>query len=468
MIKSKEFQRKKGSMKDTSQARVNVSFGSNRVFITAALLISLPYFVKVLHNPILYPFVDDWVLAPWLLGSEELHFGNLFQLVNGHQHSLIKLLLVIQGKLFGTSLEVITLMAILLAVITFSQLTFLVLAEVKFRHLSYKFAAALAITAILFTPRQFQNIFLIICIPWILSLFLITTYLYFKRLPQTRVNQAVWLICLGLAPFSNGLGLTLPLLVTLQTIYKILSKEINLKDFMVTFYCLGLIFFSFIFPTSSFFMSKGISSDQNTFSNFIFILHHPIDTFKFLMISIANPFVPWSSQYLQQSIMIGVFISALTLYLILTQKPKKKIKSIFFDNELLLLGVIFIFTLAISRMQALGVIGAVEPRYTTGALLVAAGSLKLIVQKTKIESLAVVTLTILAIFTFAVGIRTGFDYYEYRQVQSIEIQKCYDNFPRISAGKIDVCVDLVFKNALGISRDKLVVNLNRLGSTAHF
>ena len=438
-----------------------------KLALVVSSLASLPLLYQITRNPILYPFVDDWVLAPWLLGNVDLTANSLLQMVNGHQHFLIKLMLYFHGAVFGTSLEVISILVVFLSILTFAQLTFLTLNRILFKREVALIVASLGVTLILFTPRQFQNFFLIICAPWIISLFLISTFLYANSKEDMKFRKPIMLTCLVLAPFSNGLGLALSMYVIAKSTSFLLQKRSSQFEIVLMIFSSASIFLSQIVPRIALLFPSSVSDSPDLESEIKFVLENTIQAFKFIFVSFSNPVVPWSTNYLNVSIGLGFFIGV-SILVIYMKSNASLANWLFEENQMLTIGVLFSLSLLVSRFSALGVIGAIEPRYTTGSILVIAGTIRLLLQFKVSQQYLVSLLLIGSILVYGIGFRTGFNYYNYRHQQSVQIQNCFIEYPRMKAGDAEKCVDLILENSLGISKEDLIKNLNSLSTSKHF
>ncbi len=438
-----------------------------KLALVVSSLSSLPLLYQITRNPILYPFVDDWVLAPWLLGNVDMTANSLLQMVNGHQHFLIKLMLYFHGAIFGTSLEVISILVVLLSILTFAQLTFLTLNRILFEGKVTLMAASLGVTLILFTPRQFQNFFLIICAPWIISLFLISTFLYANSQRDMKYRKPIMLICLGLAPFSNGLGLALSMYVIAKSTSFLFQKRSSRFEIVLMIFSSASIFLSQIVPRIALLFPSPTSDSPDLESEIKFVLENPIQALKFIFVSFSNPVVPWSTDFLNLSIGVGFFIGVLILVIFMMSNTSLA-NWLFEENQMLTIGVLFSLSLLLSRFSALGVIGAIEPRYTTGSILVIAGAIRLMLQFKISQRFLVSLLLIGSILVYEIGFRTGFNYYNYRHQQSVQIQNCFIEYPRMKAGDAERCLDLILQSSLGISKENLIKNLNSLSTSKHF
>ena len=69
----------------------SIKLASISIFIGFGFYAYLALYLS--EKKVVWPFVDDWVLLEWLLGTEELSLRSLFSQINGHQHVVIKLML---------------------------------------------------------------------------------------------------------------------------------------------------------------------------------------------------------------------------------------------------------------------------------------------------------------------------------------------------------------------------------------
>jgi hypothetical protein len=162
-----------------------------------------------------------------------------------------------------------------------------------------------------------------------------------------------------------------------------------------------------------------------------YVISHPFHTLQALLASMGQPFAPWMSE---NSLRVGVAygtVIAVVLLLLLIEAVRsgglRKLVSDLDSNPLLWIGIIFIFTLVVGRLGSLGPVGVIEPRYTTGSLLVWLGTLAYLWQSSKAQRfrywVAALCLCSGVWVNWSVG-RYGLDYLRYQSAQSEKFVGC--------------------------------------------
>jgi hypothetical protein len=245
------------------------------------------------------------------------------------------------------------------------------------------------------------------------------------------------------------------------------QKRSSRFEIVLMIFSSASIFLSQIVPRIALLFPSPTSDSPDLESEIKFVLENPIQALKFIFVSFSNPVVPWSTDFLNLSIGVGFFIGVLILVIFMMSNTSLA-NWLFEENQMLTIGVLFSLSLLLSRFSALGVIGAIEPRYTTGSILVIAGAIRLMLQFKISQRFLVSLLLIGSILVYEIGFRTGFNYYNYRHQQSVQIQNCFIEYPRMKAGDAERCLDLILQSSLGISKENLIKNLNSLSTSKHF
>jgi hypothetical protein len=378
-------------------------------------LIPIYFFIRY---PVSIPFVDDWVLLPWIVPGEEVSVNNYLSGINGHQQLIVKLFLQIYAVISSYNLYLVGFIGISIAIICSILFGFDLL---RFSAKTPSFMILISVSLIILNLRQFQNYFMIISIPWIFSLFCIFSF-SFLFLRRFELGFFYYKIPLFLAPFCNGLGTSFLLAILLVEFLLKFFKKFNFKYFSISDLILIItsLFLSEILPKIFFESSNSISS--LFVSGFLYLIQNPLDSLGFFLLLVGQIFVSgWSKIALSSGIVLGFFL--ILLFIILIRLVK--------FSEIVLVGYIFAltffvfnFTLILTRLPALGVIGSNEPRYTSATLLFIC-SIIILLLNSKFKINYRYLIVYFALFTIAAGNSIGVAYLKDRSLNEIEIKNCF-------------------------------------------
>lgn len=417
------------------------------------LLISLIPLTFILFNvsnkPVVLPFVDDWILVPWLLNDIEVSYENTFSLINGHQYALMKMLLLTYGNLFGVNLFPILLFGIFIAYLAMLGTLTLMPRDIKLDV--YSLILGTYIILCVFSFRQFQNIFMIICIPWIISLFFIVRFANNMRTLNSNSSLNRMLAYAVIACFTSGLGMILGLYALL--VFAILpthfwSKLTRVSVMLIT------IFVTFVLPQLDWLMKTPSPQSNSPVEMILSVFELPLESFRFVTTLIAQPQIPWRYSYLDFSVFAGAAIFLVAVISSAIQIHNEGARKFILSNPFLLIGSLFIAILFVTRFRALGALGALEPRYTTGSIVLLIGVLFQILSTVEYKNKILAICLCISLFGILLSNSSGLNYYFDRYAQQNDIIQCFEEDKwKISSGD---CYDKIASLSLGVEPTKLI------------
>ena len=376
--------------------------------------------LQVLH-PIRVPFADDWSLMNYLLHSKGSTISNLLIPINGHQQALTKIIFWIIGCLKSNPIQIVPILSTIFLIVSllfFSKSGALYLDKQKnvFR---------LTILAmILLSLKPMQNFFMPICAGWIYAIFCISFFTFLKN-KKTKYATLFLGFTVFLAPFTIGLGITVPVAQILEIFYNLIIRK-NFwpsgREKILLFLSTFSIFIAFVLPKIIY--SKMAMSGNNSFGfNFDFLV-----VIKFVLTLIGSLFVPASRFDSFLPLFFGIL---LIIFIILQFRKIKKIGDAtknFFENKTpFLISTVFMALVIFTRSAPINVTGvtAAAPRYVTGsALLIYSVFLFSFKYSHKHKDFA---FFLVAIVVFISGAKTGIEWNSVRSKESNQIANCFHN-----------------------------------------
>lgn len=415
--------------------------GNKGRLLLFTLVSTVPFFVWNRFR-VSIPFVDDWVLLNWLEKSNSKI--EYLQLINGHQQLLIKIFLRIYTYFFDYNFRYIGFFGILLALgsaINFDS-TF---SRKHKRDLNY-FLVAVFLAICTLNMRQFQNYFMIICLPWIFAIYAISLTIRFWQVKPKKFPN-LYLIFLFITAFTNGLGLSFTFSFGLLNLIQI--KKNTLKSIQVLATSLSAILLAYVLPTE--FITE-INAQNNLMHQISYTLTHLIQSIQFLLVLTGQLLVPWSLQFIWLSEFFGLIVIALIArYFIISRKKSDEIVFI-----LTLTYVVFSINLILSRLESLGTAGALEPRYTTGSLLIYLALVATLYQS-PMNPIRLATLAIASWMVISSGLISGAKYYQDRAMTQQNYKKCIN-----TNSNVQTCTDYYFSLNLGVEKDNFETIIKKL------
>jgi hypothetical protein len=416
-----------------------------RIFSIVPLIFLLSL---VFAKPVTSPFVDDWTLIPWLLNEKKLDFDSIFSLINGHQYAVMKLFLWGYGNIIGVHLFPILLLGIVATFLSMIGALNLLPYSMKMNFSSLVIGSYFVLT--LFSFRQMQNIFMIICIPWVLSLLMIVRFANLMRQTISNLSLNKMIAYAVVASFTSGLGLIL-------CIYSILLFAIlpmSLKSRLIRLTILAFsIFFSFILPQLDWVIKTPSQPTSSPIEVLKIFLGAPIESGKFIAVLIAQPQIPWNLSYMNFGVVLGSGILVVAIIFSIKQITGSGFRQFIQSNPLLLIGFMYVAILYSSRFRALGAIGALEPRYTTGSIILLIGTLLLIVNQIDYKSKLLTVCLLFSLFGVINSGSSGLNYYLDRFHQQESIKTCLGDSSNLQ--EEEECFRSIFSLSLGVDEESL-------------
>ena len=394
------------------------------------IFITLLVIGHMLSNPVKVPFVDDWLLIPWGTGQAPKDWAHLWQMVNGHQHNLIKIYIMFLGKFLALNLVTSAVLGTCLGscgyfLMLWSQLKSLELSRKQF-YLSFA-----GLSLVLMTWRQMQNFFMIICLPWMMAVFVIGVWIWFKNSKHSDVSKWRWLslIWILISPMTNALGLVVPLSEFVEVAFRtIADKKLGLRPLVLNL-SLGVmslfsVYLSFLYPVWSPSVAKPLAF--TTGQGLIpYLLENVGDAICFIGLAAGQPFVFRS----QRSMLSGEFIGALLIILSVVALSLKRNRILLRDTlrnkNTLISGVIFLGIFLAARIRELGVLGAIEPRYTSASVVFSVGVFVVLLRAFPKWKWLPAILLCVGLWSNLEGFKVGNEIYRARSAQSRDIVNCF-------------------------------------------
>ena len=426
------------------------------IYIIFVTLLTYPLTLIIL-KPIKFPFADDWLVIGANSGMHEDFYPKILQNVNGHQIALSKILIKLLGMIDDYRIQYISLSSIILGSI---GILLLIQSQVKLVNDSRPrfFLALLLVTGLSY--KQMQNFFMPICNGWMVAIFFIGLFYFAKNNKEFPLQILVISSTVLLAPLSMGIGIVLPILILIESLYlfqknhKLTRNQIKLViSSLSSFLLLSIIDLIRLKDASG-------SEHEFDFSTVISGIKNPLGIISFLLAVIGSPFVPSNRWDPISSIIAGATFLSLLVIVIIKNKTKIQLASLLTNQNCLLGGVVYLAILVLYRFDGsyASIANIVSPRYLTGTVIFLIGSFVVgvkLINPSKARDWVIVTL-ILSIF-FA-GFKTGNDWHEVRYTQSQLLFGCELNQFENSN---DYCSKLLFQNSMSPSKEFLLEALKK-------
>lgn len=405
------------------------------------VLISLSILKLFISKPIDVPFVDDWILIPWATGQVDYTWNNFWQMMNGHQHNLMKLYTILFANVFSLNLPLSSVVQLFIGSTGFFLIGWSQIKDIQMSTWQ-KVVSMAGLSLIGLTWRQMQNFFMLICLPWMLAILLIGLYLYLKNTESKKKNLLLSIV-IFLSPMTFALGLIVPLSQIVESGVNTLKNKFKVAKMDLYFGLLSLfsIFISFAYPT---FTGNVISQNHSPLvGNSMFsILESPIDFPKFIFLAVGQPFVVWFSTAADLGMFIGALILVTAFGCIFFFRRKSEF--ILQNKTSLLAGGIFLFMFYAARYKLVGVIGAIEPRYSTASIVFLIGALVTFLNLIPRKTIVAVAILLIGGFVHWRGFVVGESYYDTRLQQSKDVKECFAKNEDLAIDMSNPCVKLLY------------------------
>lgn len=417
---------------------LNKGLGLRAAFISAAIAaVAFAWFFAA--YPIQFPFVDDWRLVPYGTGDVPLTFASLFAVLNGHQHLFIKLFCYVAAQLAHFSFPGMAYVGTLCGVLGFA----FIVATMQARR-PRSFWITLGALLFLLNLKQMQNFFLLICLPWMFALLFMGLFLYLYNRFYTQVSGALvaprhklllvtlCLLVLG-APFTTGMGLIVPLFCAAFTLLAGFRRQGSWLLFITSGVSIAV---SMVMPKI---LAPVYNLGDVPLSKEVgYVLGHPFQALQMLLGLIGQPWFPWLESTLGAAIATGALGLGLLFGLGIYAWRKSALvdrrmraADLVLDTAPLWFAFLFMGLAVLARTRELGLVGALEPRYTTGAVLFWVGLIPLVQTalrgmrgRTTTTGLGMVVLGLALWANWRAG-PSGLNYYFGRYDQSVAVRECY-------------------------------------------
>jgi hypothetical protein len=373
-----------------------------------------------LLRPIKIPFADDWLVLNYLTHGVGSNFTNIFRLVNGHQIALSKILFWLIGVFNANPIELVGILNLFFLA---GSLYLLSKYSIKNYKVRKNLPTQIIILILILPLKPMQNYFMPICSGWVQAIFFIGLFLTSKKMENKR-DKIKTMLSILFAPFTIGLGLTIPIAQIFSSLSKVNNRKNNRK--IEVFF----IFLSFVSILISYVLPHLIYKSPNSTSrNLPSAIDLPWEIVKFIFTLLGSPFVPASRFDSWLPMTVGMSLASLLIAFL----RKNKINSFFHATEqsLIPIGLIFTILLVLTRFQGAGhepIISA-APRYVSGTSLLILGYFLLIQDKLQIQLRYF--LLVIAFVILLSGLKTGLEWQSIRFKESNQIVKCLnDNLPR--------------------------------------
>ncbi len=379
----------------------------------------------MLFKPIRFPFADDWLIISWNSSNKELFSRDLFQLVNGHQVALSKILLKALSYISEYNLPLISFSSYFLGLF---GITLLIKSQIRLNTSRSSWAFLIASSLIAFSSKQMQNFFMPICNGWMLALFWIGIYFNLKQGVQNRTKKIAIILLSVLAPMSIGLGVIIPLAEFVQKCYEYLKSQKTIKNALrlishLSIYVVTVM--SIVLLKNSSDLNATLNPSTSVTGSALRIFQNPIDSLYFVLSLIGNIFVPASRFDHILPLFLGVIVVVIFLYIMRGSYNRELIDSVFLNQNSLMGGSIFLFILLLFRFEteAPG-IAAAAPRYVTGTVVFIIGLIGLVQRHVQLSKMLALILSSIVALSVVSGVKSGEEWHSVRYEQSQKLMKC--------------------------------------------
>jgi hypothetical protein len=395
---------------------------------TVLLFLILPLYL-VAFKPIVFPFVDDWIVIKWNSGDENLFELHSIQVVNGHQIFLSKALFILLSFISAYNIQLISFSSIILG---YTGIILLIKSQIRYVGNSTNKYFVFSIIVISMTYKQLQNFFMPICNQWMIAVFFIGMYYWLKQ--QNNSTGKILATCLIIlaAPISTGLGLILPIVEVIENVYRFKTKQSDYVKSNKHVLCTAISFISIIFflfvPHLNMGDASGVNSNTNYLTSATNLFHLPYKSVLFTLSLIGNIFVPASRFEPALPIISGALFMLITCVLLWLGRKKIRIDDIFLNKSCVLGGIAFLGIMYLSRFSEdnHAITAVAAPRYVTGSMIFVIGLLG-IIQKINSKNLFKIILLICSLFAFSSGLKTGLEWHSTRYGQASYFVKCMNS-----------------------------------------
>ena len=401
--------------------------------VLSLILVQFAFLTKeFLNHPIRTPVTDDWLYLN--IGTHRTHLLNIdsFELINGHQQVLVKLLVWLLGFLPGLYFSYIW---YLNATLAFLGFYLLIGSQIILLQKRIKLSYVLILVVIL---CNFKPLYLYMSVTGTglcLTMLFYGFYYYAGIKFSANIARAVKTICAFLAPFATGFGISLALAHLIELFYS-LSQKSSLKIskkkiFSILITVIGLTI-SYILPTLYSILNPRSSENSTSKINDIYdLIQNPMRALFFVFGLLGSTITPSSQLDPFVAVIAGAFILVLIVWnLSLTFKLEVFLSQLLKNQTPFLGALIFILMLVIFRgLNDQGSLNeAVASRYVMGTSLLIFSFIVLILERQNGNFHVRVAFTILSLVLLCSpsGLKTGLEWLSVRSLQTSDLRDCLE------------------------------------------
>jgi hypothetical protein len=354
----------------------------------------------------------------------------------------------------------------------FTGIFFLVQSQIM--HLGDKSNLVFIISVLLISAnyKQMQNLFMPICNGWMMAIFFIGIYYWLKQKKDSNVKKYLIGLTVIFAPLTFSLGVILPIIELVETIYKVLKRKKYIFSVKNQLFTILVSFSSIMFflsiPLLKMSDGSGFEADKNI-GNVFNIIKNPIGSLMYLLTLIGNIFVPASRFEPTLPIITGSLFTIISLWILLKNRSKIRIEDILLNKNCTLGGLIFISILFLFRYSGnpSDIQAVAAPRYVTGSLIFIIGILGLIQKVGNNKKFIAVFLLVTSSLTLISGLKTGLEWHSTRYRQSQILIECVKVKDSIAIEFVEgqPCFTLAYENSMSPSKDYFKLELGKFIET---
>ena len=415
--------------------------------------------------PIQVPITDDWIYLELGTHQSSIFNKSIFELVNGHQHVLLKITIWLVGFIPGNYIQNLVIFNIIFAL---SGFYLLLVSQFALKSKSVTPFIAILTTIMVFNLKPLYIYMSATGLGMCQSVFLFGVYYYARNIQESKKSKFMIALSLFLATFSTAMGISLPIAHSLHVIYKLLwnRKIFSQKDLQLVVLMSFGIFISYIVPIyGENFNIRTPTNGTNSLDSVLMIFENPLIFLTFFTALVGNPLIPSSRFDPLFPFTLGIIV--LVIFLLLVYRRigfYRFFQTIMLNKNPFLTGFVFLFIVTLFRgSDQYFSLDSAAPRYIPGAIFLLIGMVTLIVENYSFLQKGFdkyLTISFVVIMSFSLaGIKSGSEWLVTRSSQSKMVHKCILNAQK----KTQKCIAVSSEIREADSNDKeLEEDLNQL------
>jgi len=380
--------------------------------------------------PIQVPITDDWIYLELGTHQSSIFNKSVFELVNGHQHVLLKITVWLVGFIPGNYIQNLVIFNIIFVLYGFYLL---LVSQFALKSRNVTLLIATLTTIMVFNLKPLYIYMSATGLGMCQSVLLFGIYYYARNIQDSKKSNFLIALSLFLATFSTAMGLALPIAHFLHIIHKSLwnRKNFSQKDYqLVAIICLG-ISISYIVPIyGENFNIRTPANGTNSLESALMIFENPLIFLTFFIALVGNPLIPSSRFDPLLPFTLGVIVILLFLILVYRRiKFYKLFQMIMMNKNPFLTGFVFLFIVSSFRSSdQYFSLDSAAPRYILGAIFLLVGMITLLtenysfIQKKFDKYLMIIFALIMSLSL--TGIKSGTEWLSTRSLQSKLVYEC--------------------------------------------